>query len=355
MKDLNISYVFDWKNSPNTSAAVKVQDQIGVWRSLGAKVNPLIVSPIQFKNQWQIPAANIYYYKGKIGRFKARMHLVKVLSKNKSIVYRRYGIFTPFELIQLTRSKTVLEFNTNNDYFYMNRSLILYFWHRFQLQIIGNSLLGGCAVTSEIKNLQKAKIAEKTEVFTNSIDFDQIKFRKKITKQKRMRLVFLAGETNTWNGVSKIYLIARNLKSVDFFIIGVPKPKNYPSNIFWLDSMQGVELQKKISTMSIGISTLNLASVGLIEGAPLKSRFYLALGLPIISSAPDYALRNLPGHVFKIEFNAESTEIVNLDELIEFIKVSAERVVPVKSLKNISAKHIESLRLVFIEKLINSK
>ena len=101
MKDLCITYVFDWENNPNTSAAIKVREQIEAWRSLGAKVETLIISPIEYKGQWDISSAQIYYYKGRLGRLKARRNVNLNLKNDKSVIYRRYGIFTPSELIQI--------------------------------------------------------------------------------------------------------------------------------------------------------------------------------------------------------------------------------------------------------------
>ena len=355
MKDLHITYIFDWKNNPDTSAAVKVKDQIEVWRRLGTNVEALIISPNKFKEQWAISSARVYYYKGKLGRLKARRNVNLRLKNNTSIIYRRYGIFTPSELIQICNSKTIIELNTNNDFFYKNRSIFLYCWHRIQIKMIAKHILGACAVTSEIKNLQASNLVEKTEVFTNSINLERIKFRKENRKLNSIKIVFLAGETNIWNGIEKVVLMARELNFVDFFIIGIPKSKNFPHNIHWLSPLHGETLQKKLSTMDIGISTLNLPSVGLVEGAPLKSRLYLATGLPIISGALDNALSNLQKYIFKIEFNEEASEIINLDELTEFIKINALKIVPLSSIENISAKFVEKSRLEFIANLVYSK
>ena len=346
-----IVYFFEWNFSANTSAALKVKDQIKIWKSK-SNCNLVVVCPSQYSSEWKHDADFIFIYSNKFKRLFTRFQATKFILKQfkGNIIYRRYGIFTPTDIYLIRKIKTILEFNTNNNLYYRDRSYILFLYHKFQLLFLTGKLKGGCAVTNEIKNLQPLKIKNVTSTFTNSIDLSRVAYRKSASNGTTLNLVFLGSENFSWNGIDRLIYLAEIFPDFYFHFIGISPVTNAPSNITWIKPLYGEVLERKLAEMDIGISTLELEVLGLKEAAPLKTRTYLAAGLPIIGVSEDAGIKNCSRYFAKMKFENETSILINREEVRKFVVNSKNRVVPVKSLREINSKVVEDYRLRFILK-----
>ena len=74
----------------------------------------------------------------------------------------------------------------------------------------------------------------------------------------------------------------------DFHIVGLMKPSGEePSNIFHYGVLTQEDYVPVAAKCVVGIGSLNLMSLNMSEASPLKTRHYLAMGLPVISRYTD--------------------------------------------------------------------
>ena len=178
-------------------------------------------------------------------------------------------------------------------------------------------------VTNEIINveLNKCKCNKKTLLMSNGADVESIKFTKfKPFDGKELNIIFVASFFASWHGLNKIldnlisykgniiinlYLIG-DLSKSDIYKI---KNINHPYiNIYIKGRLYGDELDKVFAISTIAISTKKM-----IEACALKTREYIARGIPFIYGYKDVDLNGDEKFALKIdEFD--------INQVIEFAK-----------------------------------
>jgi glycosyltransferase involved in cell wall biosynthesis len=115
-----------------------------------------------------------------------------------------------------------------------------------------------------------------------------------VNLQPPIRFVFTGSGGLPWHGLDKIYELATLLDRDEFYIVG-PSPLDgapLPANVKFCGTMAPDELSKFYAGMDVGISTLALFRKGMDEACPLKSREYLAHGLPVVGCYYDPDMEN---------------------------------------------------------------
>ena len=351
---MQIAYIVDWKGNPNTGAPQKIQEQISVWRKNGLNVNLYIISPSKYRNEWAKKTNKVFTYSNFLQRVLARTYCSFTVIKSKDIdlVYRRFAIWEFFELISIVLKPTVIEINTNNKEYYKNKSS--FFWLIYWLQniFISKYIVGACSVTEELKELQSLKIKSKTRVFTNSIKIDSKSAEPVIyTRETAMQssFVFLASDAFKWNGVNLLFALAKSFPKFNFHIVGLKGRDN--QNVYWHNPMYDQDLISFLRTMDFGISTLAIDSLNLKQAAPLKSRTYLANGLPTIGAYEDSAFDKSDDFFFQIIFDHNSLQLMNKDDFLNFVKKWSGKKVDLHLLDSINSEIIEKNRAIFIRSL----
>jgi hypothetical protein len=351
---MNIIYVVDWGGIRESGVSNKISGQLEAWVKLGHTAELIQICTKNSKIPIKGIDATYFRYTGYISRIRARYKANKYLARREgvSFVYRRYGIFFPFEISTFKLFPTFIELNTNNDRFYRDKSLISYLWHRIQAKSIQKNTIGACAVTDEIKELNLNKYAN-ISVFSNGVQIPK-QVPKKYQKQNFNRFIFLAGSHFSWNGVEKLKKIASQLPDSEFLLVGNHKLKSNLPNLKTLNFMAGKKLNKLLSECNFGISTLQLSKVGLTHASPLKNRTYLINGLPIIGVYPDPAFNLDSTFFFNLKLSRHD-EILNMPELRNFIKRWNKRSITKRQLGQIDINNIEKLRLRYIKRVLLAK
>lgn len=186
----------------------------------------------------------------------------------------------------------------------------------------------GIAVTNEIaKYEEKRAKGYKCFVISNSIDTMDVKLNK--FRPKELNMVMLLSSEYPWHGVNRIMEGIKNYKGEFEFslsLIGNLKDstKNY-IKINKLDNLVklyqpliGDQLDEIMSDSTIGIGSLSLFKANLIEASPLKTRDYLARGLPAVVGYHDTDLeKHEEFKPYYLKVPADDTPI-NMEEIISF-------------------------------------
>jgi hypothetical protein len=137
-------------------------------------------------------------------------------------------------------------------------------------------------------------------------------------KPGRPTLAMVGTPVHHWNGFDKFVRMAELLPECDFVVIGAEMKG--PRNLRSLPHLPQAEVDHTLRGCTLGVGSLALHRAGLREASPLKSRNYLALGLPVIQAYEDTDLG--PGDACVL---ALPNEVNNVEPHVDRIRAFAHR------------------------------
>lgn len=123
----------------------------------------------------------------------------------------------------------------------------------------------------------------------------------------RPTVVLIGYARQTWSGIDKLPALAAALPEFDFVLIGAQLVG--PPNLRSLGTLTQREADRVMLACTVGLGPLALHRKGMFEASPLKSRNYLALGLPLIAAYEDTDLSERDGCVLQIPNSEENTQM----------------------------------------------
>ena len=251
----------------------------------------------------------------------ADFHSIKLLnllrSKNIKIVFEFNGNHIKDEVINFKSNPSVFTF-----YKYINEKC-------FQKKIVSHAdLIVG--VTDELTDYySKFNPQAMTHTLSNGVDVSRFVQRKTMPYDgTHINFLFLSGSINYWHGLDRFLNGLKNYSGsikINLTIAG-PVHDEYSSYTYqnkniivvFLKSVEKNELDLLFNNNHIGIGSLALHRMGLIEASVLKVREYIARGLPFILGYNDTDLMNnnvLHEYYFKVP--SDETPI-NIDDVLDF-------------------------------------
>ena len=351
---MKIAYVVDWKGKPNAGAPQKIHDQISIWRDNQCIVDLYSIVPHQYEAEWKLQSKKVFIYSNVFQRIIARAVCAINVIRDKEInlVYRRFAIWEFLEIISFLIKPTVVEINTNNKEYYKGKSLLFLLVLKIQNLIISRYVVGACSVTEELRIIQSTRIRHKTKVFTNSIKL-QVKSSNLLANNhkfgQRISLVFLASDSFKWNGIEILAVLATDFPDFDFHVVGLTGLNT--KNLFWYGPLYGEELSNFLFDMDFGISTLAIDSLNLKQAAPLKSRTYLAHGLPTIGAYQDSAFIECD-FFLQVVFDKNTFQLLDKKQFLAFINKWNGKKVNLERLDSINSNVVERNRSDFMRSLV---
>ena len=351
MKNLKIVYFLDWQGRADAGVVIKVRNQVTSWEKQGIEVKVVLVTSAKSEDyNFDVPTY-VFKSESKISRYFARRNAFRYLRHEHQdwVIYRRYALMIPIEVLSMKKLQTIIELNTNNRVFYKERGKLQFLWFSFQNLLVAKLAVGACAVTSEIKELNSNNF-KKVSTFTNAINLDQYKsIRRNISSQK---LIFLAGDNFSWNGIPILQSIVNALPNFEIDVYGISSENSEKDRIHFFDYISKEDLELRMPEYLAGVATLELDKIGLNEAAPLKTREYLLRGLPVIGRFTDSGLANDFPFFFKINLDPKSKEVLNRMALLDFIEVCRNQVINKSELASIDVEKVEVSRITYIREII---
>jgi len=351
---LKIAYVVDWKGKPNAGAPQKIHDQISIWRKNQCIVDLYSIVPNQYEEEWKLQSKKVFTYSNIFQRIIARaVCAINIISDREvNLVYRRFAIWEFMEIISFIIKPTVVEINTNNKEYYKGKFILFLLVLKIQNLIISRYVVGACSVTEELRSIQSTRIKHKTKVFTNSTKL-QAKSSQLLTNNhklaQRISLVFLASDSFKWNGIEILSVLATNFPDFNFHVVGLTGSNT--KNLFWHGPLYGDELSDFLFDMDFGISTLAIDSLNLKQAAPLKSRTYLAHGLPTIGAYQDSAFIECD-FFLQVVFDKKTFQLLDKEQFLAFINKWNGKKVNLERLDSINSDIVERNRSDFMRSLV---
>jgi len=355
---MKILYFIDQSINSNLSILIKIKAQITCWIEYGVEVN--IFSFLD----------RALYSVSKNGNDNIKIKLEKYFDylkwspwKLKSIfetldyelVYTRWKLYKPFIVSSFLSNnrKYVLEINSNDLFELWIQNKIKYLYNLLTRSILIKKASGLVCVTNELVKLMKP-INHNSILISNGIYVTSYPFVP-CTDNKKPNLVFIASNPKRApHGLDKIILMSKFLKEFTFHIIGANG--NNRDNLIYHGILSNEKAADIIKNADFGISSLSLYRLKLEEACPLKSRQYLAMGIPIIYGYKDPDIKD--DYLFALKLpNSEDNVISNIKLIRQFIfdnfkKQDIRKMARVFAEENLDLKNKEKQRIEFFIKIL---
>lgn len=323
---MRILYVIDQNiESGNTSGIIhKIKNKIDIWNQEGIHVE--LLSLYSFKlyntNLEVIDESNSYKIK-KHGRYYTLIRLLlstfllyRFLKKNDyDLMYIRQRPYMPFTQRCFRLVKTIIEINTYDVGEYKSISKIMYYINNWTRDRYYRQARGFLCVTEELEKIYTEKYKLPSLTIANGVSTK--KYSIKNGNHERIQLVFVGSPGYDWHGIDKVELMASSMPEYDFHLVGMNGENK--NNVFYHGYCSLEKTQEIVANADVGICSLSLHVKDMDEASPLKSRQYLAQGLPIIYAYKDTDLKGDEEFVLKLENHSKNIEN-DLARIKNFIK-----------------------------------
>jgi len=239
-------------------------------------------------------------------------------------------------------NKIISEHHTNEEAELLSTGRFIdklkYIYEKIRSKSYLEKVRGIIAVTEEIRQIELKKVSsfKPSATISNGIDIKSINFTKfKKFDGKELNLIFVASFFSPWHGLDifldsmekykgnikiNLHLVGDVSKSDRDKIEKINK-NSVNAKVILYGRKDNEELDKIFANSTIAISTLALSRTKMKEACPLKTREYIARGIPFIYGYKDTDLMGNEDFSLKIE-----EENIGLEKIIDFAnKVSQSK------------------------------
>lgn len=200
-----------------------------------------------------------------------------------------------------------------------------------------------------------ARFAMTRSVVGNGINLADTRLRARAPDNDRPRLFFIGSGGSPWHGLDKILLLAALRPGWWFDVVGPADAlsRDLPANIACHGQMTVEQYSPLLAGADVAIATLGLHRKRLQEASPLKTRKYLAAGVPTILAYRDTDF--LRGAPFLLQLpNVEDNILPQIGRIDEFVQRMRGVIVPRSSVAHLDWSKKEPARLAFFQHVVET-
>ncbi|MEN8147887.1 MAG: glycosyltransferase family 4 protein [Campylobacterota bacterium] len=318
---MKMLYLADQDLDNESGVSQKICMQSKQWLAEGHQVTILSLQSLSF---FSVDKQRLSPPLIKIKRVKWRIFIHLLYSSWKlkdilkdvdfDIVYMRYRLYAPFLKAALKKHPQIIEINTDDINEYRHSSPLLYWYNRVFRSLFLRSVDGFVCVSNELHD-QFTTYNKPAVVIANGIKLDDLSFEPS-TSTSRPSLVFIGSPNQRWHGLEKIIYMAQKLSEFDFHIVGLDGIDT--QNLFYYGYLPTDDANAFVQKHDIGISTLSLYEKKMYEASPLKTRQYLAQGLPVIYAYKDTDFES--ENTFSLQLpNSQNNILASIEKIRAFV------------------------------------
>ena len=290
---MKVAYLLTWAGDQRTGVFKKVVDQVSAWGALGIEAGIFVATTPASATAWAgVPhVAHIETYETGRQSFLVQRRLVTMIERwNPAITYVRTTarqVATARALHQLPHA---IEIQTDDLAESKGLSNLRYGLTLATRRRCLSGARGLVFVSRELAALPSySRFNSNRTVIGNGISLERIKPLGPVqVSGQAPRLVFMGLPGIPWHGLEDILRLAEIRPDWDFDLIG-PRAGDLslPANVSAHGELDSDNYRAILAKADAAISTLALYRNQMAEASPLKSREYLALGLPVIGCYED--------------------------------------------------------------------
>lgn len=354
---MKIAYLLTWSGDDRTGVFKKVADQVATWERLGVEAAIFIATTPSAITAWsQVrQVQHVEVFRNGLEAGWIQLPLMRALKAwRPDITYVRTS---PRHFVisrQLRGVSHVIEIQTDD----ISESRGL---SRFR-QATTLATRRACLQRASGMVFASQELSEgasyrgftaRRTVIANGIDLSRIEpLPAGQGKGQGLRFAFMGLPGLSWHGLDQVIALARLRPAWSFDIIG-PRAADmsWPVNVRAHGEMTADEYRPLLSQADAAISTLAWFRNGMNEGSPLKSREYLALGLPVIGAYLDTDLPTGAEFYLRIP-NQDGATVDHVDDIERFAHSWQGRRIDRTAIQMLDQEIKEKKRLTFLRALV---
>jgi len=359
MRKLKIAYLLHWNDGPASGVFKKVVRQTKIWQETGHQISIHVISRGNWEDDWRdhFPEAKVFYhqYTNFQSRWRVWRDAAQQLSQlGPSLVYFRYDLYMPGMGELARRTPLIIEVNTD-DYKEFCLQLGLRCLHnRLTRAQLFSSAAGVVYTTYELaKRPYFSRFQKPYEVIANGIDLNAIPLTPP-PASKHPRLIFMGSDGLPWHGTDKMVWLAAQKPDWRFDLIGGHHQPDAPANVTFHGILDRDAYGTLMADADVAIGSLAAYRKGMDEACPLKTREYLAFGLPVIIAYQDTDFPH--GAPFLLQLpNTETNVVEHLDQIDAFVAAWKGKRVERADVQHLDVAMKEKRRLAFFERVLRGE
>lgn len=353
---VRISYLAIWSGGPGSGVGRKLLAQAQAWQAEGHEVH---LSLLTRDPAWKAISATIPVRafvcpsaRALPSTWPALMQTVD--SFNPELLYVRQTIWVPGLASLMRRHCSVMEIQTDDV-----QELALHrwkgWWNRWTRRWVLDACTGFVFMTGELSQRScfsscgqpRAVVANPVPAFGGETASDY---------RSRPRLLYIGTPGQTWHGEDLIIRLASALPEYDFDMVGTAAPQDGPqqANIVWHGWLEREQYHRVFSTATVGLGSLGLHRLGMVEACPLKVREYWAHGLPAIIGYQDTDFPNGAPFLLRLPAHDQGVE-QSITEVRAFVQRWHGRRFDASLVDGLRVQAKERLRLAFFQQIVNGR
>ncbi len=355
---VRIAYLVHFRGGAETGIFRKIATQADEWTRRGHEVGLFVATDPAAEADWRVLPQAVAVMPASTG---ARAMLVgrerlaaRLRGWQPELVYARHTLAYP-GLIRIVRSlPTVFEINSDD---VAEFRLVSARRHRLA-QLTRGLLLGRAAglvfVTRELeRNRAFAHYRRPSIVVANGIRLADVPSLPSATNAEP-RLIFLGHPDTPWHGLAGLEDMARAFPAWQFDVVG-PRAAELsadpPRNVVLRGELTAAAYRPLLATADVAIGTLGLYRKEMEEASPLKTREYLASGLPSIIAYEDTDFPDGAPFLLRVPNRADGVA-TSLPAIEAFVARWRGRRIPRESVEVIDTGAKETARLAFFQSIV---
>lgn len=288
---MRIAYFLTWHEGVGRGVLDKVNDQLRAWILAGHEVAAFVVTPTQSVSDLESSTPNIHTedFRSPLGSLIAQIHSLDHIRRfAPDLIYLRPSLRNLWLLRFLPSAPLVAEIQSNDLLESKLQSLAKYHLTRFIRRSLKRAT-GLVFVSQELASAPEfANFSSRRTVIGNGIDLSRVTTANIGRSDGPPSLLFMVSSGKPWQGLDQLLALAQEKLCWQFHIVGDVNTSSAPSPNVIIHGPQDSESIRDIAaTVDIGVGTLGLYRKGMSEASPLKVRYYLALGLPVVAAYRD--------------------------------------------------------------------
>lgn len=290
---MKVAYLLTWPRGAWTGVFKKVADQVGAWSDLGVEAGIFVATSPDAAPDWlDVPQVKgVETFTSAIESITVQQAILrKAAAWSPDITYVRSTPRQAYARRLLRSMPHVIEIQSND----LEEARGLSRKRLLLTQLTRRSCLGGARglvfVSRELSSLPSyAEFTERRTVIGNGIELRRLETLPVPAGTSQPRLAFMGLPDSPWHGLEDVYELARIRPEWSIDLIGPTQTEHTPRlpNLRFHGELRSVDYLPILANADAAVSTLAWYRNSMSEASPLKSREYLALGLPVIGAYED--------------------------------------------------------------------
>lgn len=355
---MKVAYLLNWRFGASSGVYHKVVAQVRAWDEAGVEAGIFVATTPPAMADWERSglARGITTFTSGAQSLAVQRRLLGMVTRwSPDITYVRMSPRLFAALPQLRRLQHVIEVQTDD----VAEALLLDLPSRIANLATRRALFKGAQglvfVSGELASSPHFAFASGNRiVIGNGADLRRIA-PLPAAEGSQIRLFFMEHSQAPWHGTDQVYALAEQRPAWQFDIVG-PSPdamEPLPPNIHLHGRLTSGAFVDVLKNSTVAISTLSLYAKGMSEASPLKSRDYLARGVPVIGGYRDTDLPDDAGYYLRVP-NRPGGIITALTQVDAFVERWRGRRIPRELLADLDVAAKEHTRLDFLRECIGS-